>query len=108
MKPFDLYTFIRSLTKESYNQRKLPFFMMRSKTALDNLHKRGWDDEQIKVLVMNTVNTLISKGAPLSFQYIVSILCTTTKSPEVKSVEEHTSDYDDWIEQEKKRVGNVK
>lgn len=108
MKPFELYNFIRSLTKEKNNPSKLSFYLVRAKTALEHLHSRGWDDEQIKVLVVNTVNTLIGNGAPLAFQYIITILCTTNVVPAVKSVEEHTQDYNDWIAQEIKRVNNVK
>lgn len=104
MKPFELYNFICSLTKEKGNPRKLSFFLVRAKTALDNLHKRGWDDEQIKVLVINTVNTLIGNGAPLAFQYIITILCTTNVAPAVKSVEEKALGYEEWINQERERV----
>lgn len=107
MKPFELYSLIRSLTREGYNQRKLPFFLARAKAALNNLRSHGWEDEQIKSLVINTVTALMAKGAPLSFQYIISILCNTTHTPGVKSVEAVTNSYDSWIEQEKKRVGNA-
>lgn len=107
MKPFELYNFICSLTKEKRNPRKLSFYLVRSKTALENLHNRGWDDEQIKMLVINTVKTLMGNGAPLAFQYIIAILCTTNVVPAVKSVEEHTLGYDEWINQERERVKNA-
>lgn len=108
MKPFELYTFIRSITQESYNQTKLPFFLMRAKKALENLHKLGWDDEQIKALIINTSTTLQNRALPLTYQYIVGILCNTTIEPAIRSVEHDTNEYDEWINKEKERLSNVK
>lgn len=108
MKPFDLYNLIRSINTEPYNQRKLPFFMMRSKKALDNLHHYGWDDEQIKVLVYTTYTNLLSVGKPTTTQFILSVLCYTTLTPGVQSTEEQAVGFDNWIEQEKLRVNNAK
>lgn len=107
MKPFDLYNLLRSVTKESYNQRKLPFYLMRSKKALDNLHKRGWDDEQITVLAYNTYQVIVGRGLPATVPYMLGILCNTTQTPGVTSTEDSCVGYDAWIEQEKKRLGNA-
>lgn len=108
MKPMDLYKLICSLSNEKFNNRKISFYMLRAKLALENLHTRGWDDEQIKVLVYNTVRALAEQGQTTNFQFVVSILCNTVVTPGVTSTEDNSGDYSDWIEQEKKRVGNAK
>lgn len=105
MKPFDLYSYIRLNTRERFSKNKLPFYLSRAKKALDNLHSLGWNDEEIKVLILNTVKSLAMTQKPITFAYIIAILINTRISPVVKSVEQDDSaEYNDWILKEIERL----
>ena len=58
MKPFDLYRFVISLTKEPYNTKKLPFYLARAKSALTKLKSMNWEDEDIKTIISATQMTV--------------------------------------------------
>ena len=109
MKPFELYTYIISLTKEKFDKKKLSFYLMRAKIAIENLTSYGWKSEDIKAHIVN-LNARGNKGEiPNNYRYIIGILCNTKVSPTVKSVDtDDIGDYSEWVKQELIRVKNKK
>lgn len=107
MKPFDLYRFVISLTKEPYNTKKLPFYLARAKSALTKLKGMNWEDEDIKTIVCKVVSITSSGCYPNTYQYIIGVLNNIRISPLIKSTsEEVNKEYTDWIKQEIERIKN--
>lgn len=109
MKPFELYSFIIGITREVFNKRKLPYYLSRAKLAITNLHNLGWEDEDIKGVVIKLGSSISSGIIPNSYRYIIEVLINTRQSPTLVSVEDNDSvDYDTWIQKEIERINNVK